>query len=149
MFDGARELWAVCKEDPDYEVSTMGRVRKISNGRILRQSLNKPDGYYRVALHRTKYYVHRLMVNAFFDCDITDKDINHIDGDKCNNFLGNLEVMTRKENIRHAVDNGMFHRSRRKDIETVQIVRCYDCDRRHTCDLYNPYDPYFFCSRGV
>lgn len=138
------EYWVPVKEDPDYEVSNYGNVRNVLTGKILAQSDNKKDGYARVSLHRTKYYVHRLVVHAFFDCDLTDKDVNHIDGNKHNNHISNLELCTRKENIRHAVDNGLFKRTIR---DTVTVVRCRHCVFRNE-EWCQGRPPDFYCANG-
>lgn len=53
--------------------------------------------------------VHRLVYEAF--CGCTDLEVNHIDGDKANNSLANLEVCTRKENMEHAKRKGLFRTS--------------------------------------
>jgi HNH endonuclease len=78
--------------------------------RYLKQS---PDriGYLRVKIHtsdgRRTLSVHRLVANAFYDCDLSVHEINHIDGDKQNNFIWNLEVCTRSENMLHAFTHGL------------------------------------------
>ena len=87
-----KEIWVALKEDSDYEASNLGRIRKVKDAKLLAQSLNKKNGYYRVYLHRKRYYVHRLVFNAFFD-GADDRPIRHIDGNKRNNFIGNLEQM--------------------------------------------------------
>lgn len=85
-----KEVWVVAKEDSDYEVSNFGRIRRVKDGKLLAQSLNKKNGYYRVYLNRKKYYVHVLVYNGFFE-GYGRTGIRHIDGNKRNNFIGNLE----------------------------------------------------------
>lgn len=85
-----REVWVEIRGDPDYEVSNHGNVRRKRDGRLLSQSLNKPGGYFRVALKRKKHLVHRLVFGSFFET-CTDEPIVHIDGNKQNNFIGNLK----------------------------------------------------------
>ena len=50
--------------------------------------------------------VHRLVASAYLG-DITGLTVNHIDGDPCNNNVENLEIVSMKENIRHAIDTGL------------------------------------------
>lgn len=52
-------------------------------------------------------YVHRAVALAFIPNIDNKTDVNHIDGDKYNNHLENLEWVTRKENMRHAFSNGL------------------------------------------
>ena len=142
-----REFWVTTKEDPDYEVSNQGRVRRKRDGYILSQSRNERDGYYRVALHGKKYYVHRLVAHGFKDCEPHSWDVNHIDGDKTNNHISNLELCTRKENIHHAIEHGLFHISKKRNY--VRVVRCRDCIHSFDCELcYEKDDPDFYCAEG-
>lgn len=95
-----------------YEASSEGRIRSvdrevadrggvyIAKGKVLKPVMNK--GYLRVGLHeegKTKwFYVHRLVYSAFCGKIPGGYDVNHIDEDKTNNRLENLNLMTRKEN---------------------------------------------------
>lgn len=102
-----------------YEVSSFGRVRCLDyNGRNPTRdkdgirSLNYANGDYpRITLSSGKrnyktHLVHRLVVSAFVG-DIPDgMDVNHKDGNKKNNHVDNLEIVTKSENVRHAIDNG-------------------------------------------
>lgn len=96
-----------------YQVSDFGRVRthpenKIRGGkpgRILFQGTDN-RGYSQVYLYfdykQTTFKVHRLVANAFLGEPEDGMTINHIDGDKSNNALSNLEYITNKENCWHA-----------------------------------------------
>lgn len=84
------ERWLGIRDHPNYEVSNNGYVRNRRNGRLLKPVLNREGGYYKVNLDGKQYYVHRLVVDAFFDG--TGKGcIKHTDGDHSNNALTNLE----------------------------------------------------------
>lgn len=90
-----REHWIPVKEDPDYEVSNLGNVRRRKDGRLLSQSLSREGGYLQVYLNRRKYYTHRIVYHAFFNCDISKLAVKHRDGDRTNNILANLEAVKR------------------------------------------------------
>lgn len=89
------ELWKKVDhdgvKDSTYEVSTDGRVRNTKTGRIVHGRLNKNNGYYRVNLGGKEAYVHRLVMNAFGTNDESNLYVRHIDGDKANNAISNLE----------------------------------------------------------
>lgn len=136
------EIWKSVKGHDGYEVSTLGEVRNKKTGRILRQSLNRKDGYLRVGLDGKHCYVHRLVADAFYDGDHECMDVNHIDGNKYNNELPNLEWNTRKENIDHAFAYGL------KYAPTVTVVRCKFCRHRHEFAICENQEDGFYCANG-
>lgn len=91
-----------------YQVSDMGRVKRGT--RILKQSFTK-DGYKRVRLlHNEKdrtRTVHRLVMEHFNPNNDPKMTVNHIDGDKTNNRLDNLEWVNRSGQMVHAYDLGL------------------------------------------
>lgn len=88
-----------------YEVSNHGRIRN-QRGRILGGSLHK-DGYIFVTIHGRQIPLHRLIAQEFCDGKTDDSCVNHIDGNKQNNFASNLEWVTQQENIAHSIRNGL------------------------------------------
>jgi hypothetical protein len=88
----------------NYEVSNLGKVRNIKSGRIIKPSLNK-NGYLRHGLYennkRKFLYLHRIIATAFIDNPGKKPQINHIDENKLNNDLSNLEWCTERENAIH------------------------------------------------
>ena len=102
-----KEVWVYY--DKDYDFSNYGRVRrKLKNkDRIISGSLHK-DGYVFVTLHGKQYPLHRIVAKLFYpDLYSEDLVVNHIDGNKQNNFSNNLEWVTQKENIRHSYQNDL------------------------------------------
>lgn len=61
------------------------------------------DGYLSVPLSGKRYLVHRLVAQAFIPNPENKPQVNHIDGDKHNNFSANLEWCSREENMQHAM----------------------------------------------
>lgn len=101
----AQEFWVTF--DKDYEVSNYGRVRHLfkDHYRIISGSKHK-DGYIFVCIHGKQEPVHRIVCKVFHkDTFETGLVVNHIDGNKYNNFADNLEWVTQKENIEHSQKN--------------------------------------------
>lgn len=87
-----------------YEVSNLGKVRNMKSGRVLKPSLHK-NGYLRYFLcennKRKHLYLHRIIATAFIDNPEEKPQVNHIDENKLNNDLSNLEWCTVRENLIH------------------------------------------------
>ena len=107
------ERWKVVEgTDGLLEVSTFGRVRSnMRDGRILKAT---PDnkGYMRLHVtikrERKAFKIHRLVAEAFIPNPDNKPQVNHIDGDKSNNAVSNLEWVTSKENAQHALRTGLW-----------------------------------------
>lgn len=69
-------------------------------------------GYEQIVLRKDKkphhVRVHRLMAEAFLNPTKERPFVNHIDGNKRNNHLENLEMCSNSENVQHAYDNGLY-----------------------------------------
>lgn len=97
------EVWRTLR-DSVYQVSNFGRVRNTKTNRMLKGNL-ADCGYVRVDLQlpgekRRKYLVHQLVYECFVSPQY--EVINHIDGDKTNNRVENLENVTHQENMQKA-----------------------------------------------
>lgn len=100
-----------------YEVSNHGRIRSLKLQRSVRRVFVSPFGYQRVHLcldyRKRDAFVHRLVAIAFLGPVPKGKEVNHIDGNKLNNAVSNLEYITPQENKRHAVKHGLTARGER------------------------------------
>ena len=107
-----KEIWIpVINFEELYEVSNLGRVRNKKTKRIKKDYLGN-CGYKTVALSKEgKHYIktiHKLVIDSFIGTDDKTLTVNHIDHNKYNNNLDNLEYMSLKENIKEAWENGLY-----------------------------------------
>lgn len=99
-----------------YYVSNFGRIKHVINQEYSRLRIPYPatNGYLRLVLsykgRRTTISVHREVAKAFIDNPMCYETVNHIDFDKTNNTVENLEWTTIRENINHAKINGKNNR---------------------------------------
>ena len=96
---------------PTYRLSVSDAGDVIGpSGRALKLRISN-SGYARVAVYvdgkQKSLFVHRLVAELFLLGEKKDQ-VNHIDGNKLNNLLSNLEWCTRSENARHAVATGLY-----------------------------------------
>ena len=120
-----------------YSVSDDGRIRNTESGKILTPQVTK-FGYLRIQLHNNKvvknYFVHNLVANAFIDNPLQKRCVNHLDGNKQNNNLNNLERCSHSENTLHAFKIGLCDKTgvknnnaKIKEIDVLAIRYIYKC----------------------
>lgn len=114
-----------------YQISNQGNVRSVDRfdgvhdrkGTIIKPNL-KQNGYLQVGLrtHNKRKWigVHRLVAIHFIENPDNKPQVNHIDGNKQNNTINNLEWVTAKENQNHATKIGL-----RKNMPKGEKHFCY------------------------
>ena len=115
--------------DGMYQVSDLGRVRSLKYGkvRVLRFGKNH-KGYLQISLYkdrkRKRFYVHRLVANAFIpNSDENKTQINHRDECKQNNRVSNLEYCTASYNLSY---NGLRYRRHHPQPKRTKIKELYN-----------------------
>lgn len=100
------------KDFPGYFVDESGSIFSARSGMKKLKPGKTSSGYMVVVLRRDGASfcktVHRLALAAFAECPDGSMDVDHIDGDKTNNAISNLEWVTRKENILRAIKTGLI-----------------------------------------
>lgn len=122
------EIWKDIKGyEGYYQVSNLGNVKSLNrkvnvyeNDCIKKRPLQEKliaktkdkKGYIRVSLSKGYNHkcplLHRLVAETFIPNPNDKPQVNHIDGNKSNNCVDNLEWVTNKENTQHAVKNGLI-----------------------------------------
>lgn len=114
------EIWKPIKDYPEYKVSNLGRIKSLYKDIILNQCKNE-RGYLNVWLYnsgkRKGFRVHRLVAEAFLVKHCENLEVNHIDHNKENNCVDNLEWCTKSENIKHSFAQGHRDDNMRKLIK--------------------------------
>jgi hypothetical protein len=122
-----------------YEVSSKGDVRSVAriaarsgtqgNLRIqakIRKAQVTPKGYHRVQLTKDgkarNHLVHVLVATAFLENPSQKPEVNHKNGNKGDNRVGNLEWATTGENLQHAYDTGL------REPAVKYVVHCPELD---------------------
>lgn len=134
-----REIW---KPIPGYEglywASDLGRVKSLGNDKKRKEKILRPrktKGYLQVALCKDgkvkRLYVHRLVWIAFNGPIPEGYDCNHINEDKTDCRLANLNLMTRKENINWGTHNRRMAKTQSKKVEQFRL------DGTHICTWFS------------
>lgn len=122
------QMWKVLKRNSNYCVNEQGEVLSLRKNKVLSPKRNW-DGYLRVQLweHNSCEYVsiHRLVAEEFIPNPMNKPFVNHIDGNKSNNSVNNLEWCTQQENIQHAWDTGLS----KTHLNSKLSKAVWQCDR--------------------
>lgn len=100
------------------------------------KSTKRPDGYHVLNIDKKVMYLHRMVAETFLPLeDYEGLQVNHIDGNKDNNSVSNLEWISQQDNLKHARDtglqnnagenNGMSKLTERQVIEIRELVNTH------------------------
>ena len=156
-----KEIWRTIEKYPNYMISNLGNVWSKRREKQLKPCVNSSN-YKKYVLSGKNVYAHRLVAEAFIPNPNNLPEVNHKDGNKWNNYVENLEWVTKNENALHAFENGLrtidgytrykvAKTSRRfstKDIEDIktlfedgyskkEIAEKYNCSDSVICNIIN------------
>ena len=113
-----------------YQISTAGNLTRLSSGVIKRPHIN-PYGYLTYIIYnrgkRKTVFQHRLIAQAFIPNLDNKPQVNHIDGNKLNNSIENLEWCTAFENMHHAFAIGLIPMNGKSAVKKGKDVICLTC----------------------
>lgn len=138
----------------DYEITTEGQVINKKTGRVLKGQPNG-KGYLRVSIGGKLQFIHRLVATKYIPNPENKEQVNHIDGNKLNNSVDNLEWVTNQENRNHAIEEGLhlygencpWAKLTQKDVDFIktlygkatatEIANYYGVSRNTISDIWN------------
>ena len=96
--------WIKLPSNENYAINTDGEVANLKTGLLVRGS--ERNGYLRITIRNKQYSIHRLVWETFNEPIPEGYYIDHIDGNKSNNALSNLRLVTQSDNMKNAMKNG-------------------------------------------
>lgn len=142
------EIWLPCVGYEDfYSISNYGRIKRIKvvagcrAGRILKLS-RSTNGYSHIMLSSGSresqkcHRVHSLVAGTFLGDRPIGYQVNHIDANKLNNSLFNLEYVTPKKNREHAKALGLYPKGEEVSLSHFTVFDVIEIRRLYTTGLY-------------
>ncbi len=160
------EIWKPIVINPVYLVSNYGRVKtidhpvwcKVNNsysirkGRLCTLSNRNSKKYWRVGIQinnkQKQFAVHRLVAEAFIPNPDNLPQVNHIDGNKNNNHVSNLEWCNNNYNMHHALEHGLIQTiKQRKELSETCWMRKLNYEQ--ILFIRNKYNSFDFTYKGT
>lgn len=155
------EIWSNIPKLKNYQISTFGRLKsknliyKDSIGRnihrkgVIRKCHPNNCGYLRIPIKVNNKYInysiHKLVAETFIPNPENKPCVNHIDGNKLNNYIENLEWVTYSQNRLHALENNLSSvvkgeehvKSKLTEKEAFDILNDNSRSKKELCETYN------------
>lgn len=152
------EIWKTMEEHQNYEVSSFGKIRNKKTKRILKTTISY-KGYEKFIVYVDKkpkcFYVHRVVANNFLKNPNGYKEINHINENKLDNKVENLEWCDGYYNLHYGTRIKRILKSKKCTFKKIvqkdiygNIIRKWD----NICDIqketnYNKHSIYKCCEK--
>jgi len=153
LFTGLIEVWKDIENyEGIYQVSSFGNIRSLSrfrtgkgcskiliDGKLMKVKLSK-TGYSTIHLRKngeSKHpSIHRLVAKAFLINKENKPTVNHVDGNKNNNNISNLEWSTSAEQMQHAVVNNLVNKQGSAKFTKVYKQEIYNYYHNHDISIF-------------
>lgn len=112
------QKYFIDNQETDYSVSTEGEVRKDKTNYILTQSVQQDYKFVTLLIngHQKRMRVHRMVAETFIPNPLQKPYVNHINGNRGDNNVENLEWVTPAENSQHAVAQGLWNKGKSRPV---------------------------------
>lgn len=143
--------WKPWPKDPRILVSDEGdvlsyrsgfwkRLKQTDSGRYLTVGINNPTG--------KSYLVHRLVAETWIPKESEDLEVNHINGNRYDNRVENLEWVTHQENIDHSRKTGLVPKSCSTKVRIVETGELFDSEAECARAIGGHYNNISGCLHG-
>ena len=140
----------------EYQISSYGRVKSLKYGKEQMKKIGKDTkGYFIIGLlkngKRKMFKVHRLVAHMFIDGYFENAQVNHIDENKTNNHVSNLEWCTNKYNSSYGTRNERISEAtKNKSNHNSKLIARYDLDMNLIDKRYIfEYEKMNFCRESI
>lgn len=152
-------IWHVMSENKNYAIMCDGVLtyfKNIKKQNLLKQCVGQYPNVCLSVKHKSHLYkIHILVAKYFIDNPLNRKEVNHIDGDKSNYKLNNLEWCSRSENMIHGFKTGLIksgenhHISELTNSEVLEIRRAYSEKEASMRMLAKKYNVSYGCINSI
>lgn len=138
------EKWLPVRDFPNYEVSDLGNIRRTKTEKIKKKTINYRGYEYTMlyCLQHKKFYcksISRLVWKTFNDCDCAEV-VDHINDDKTDNRLMNLDCTTHSKNIKKRKNFTRGNKYELTDDVKRHIITEYRAGRLTSAKIYKLYN---------
>lgn len=107
-----------------YLINEAGEIKNTNTKKVLKGSITRSGyKYYRLSINgeKRRFYEHILVAKHFLGEISKNMIVNHIDGNKLNNHVTNLEIISQSENVKHAHENKLIIPNKQKKQEIQNL----------------------------
>lgn len=148
------EIWKPIPENTNYECSNFGHFRRINKDKRCDKyryfkGVISGRGYIQLSIpNLSTQLAHRVIASIFIPNPQNKPQINHIDRNRINNHVSNLEWTTQKENVMHSLSLGSYKGNNGRIVLDIKDLKFYKSIREASEETGIPYGTLEFKLRG-